>query len=101
MNAIVAKGVERVTTLRNMEVISSFYDLAVQAIHGNSDTFNFEFGTVTESGTPVENLYVWGECSTVVEYNFGGASVSASVYWSCCRTQFESAWRRGPLEPPC
>ena len=53
-----AKRVKQATELRNVEAISTLYDLAIQAIHGGSNTFNFQFGIVAESGIPVGNLSV-------------------------------------------
>ena len=75
-----AKGVKQAAELRNVKVISTFDDSAIQTIHGGSNTFNFQFGIVAESGTSVGNLSVGSEGSIVIQHNSGGASVSAAVY---------------------
>ena len=44
--------------------VPTFGDLAILTIHGGSNTFNFQFGIVAESGIPVGNLSVGGEGDT-------------------------------------
>ena len=79
LKATRAKGVERTAELKNMEAISTLNNLAVQTIHGSSNTLNFRFSIIANSDIPIGNLSAGGEGGIVVEYNFGGASISAAV----------------------
>ena len=86
------KGAKWAAELRNVEIVPTLNDLAVQTIHGGSNSFNFQSGILAKSGISVGDLSVGGGSDIVVEHNFSGASVSAAFYIRIVEGR-NSAWR--------